>query len=147
MDSVLRTLSTDPNKSQRARHCHSFGKSVVDHPVRRQSLSSCRIDSGRYGIAGTVGHESDIEYRCHAAGRRALAANERDQAWVADLLLESLLPVVCKAPWIFDLDSTVVTVYGKQGGSAVGYKPTEKDRPFYSYHTFLNKDTCPPTGR
>jgi hypothetical protein len=68
---------------------------------------------------------------------KVLAADDRGQAWVADLLLESLLPVVSKAPWILDLDSTVVTVYGKQGGSAVGYNPTKKGRPSYSYHSFL----------
>jgi hypothetical protein len=68
---------------------------------------------------------------------KELAADDRGQAWVSDLLLDSLLPVVCKAPWILDLDSTVVTVYGKQGGSAVGYNPTKKGRPSYSYHSFL----------
>ena len=68
---------------------------------------------------------------------KALALDPRGQAWVADLLLESLLPVVTKAPWILDLDSTVVTVYGKQGGSAVGYNPTKKGRPSYSYHSFI----------
>lgn len=52
---------------------------------------------------------------------RALAAHERGQAWVADLLLESLLPVVRQGPWILDLDRTVVTVYEKQQGAAVGY--------------------------
>lgn len=68
---------------------------------------------------------------------KSLAADGRGQAWVADLLLESLLPVVSKAPWILDLDSTVVTVYGTQGGSARGYNPTKKGRPSYSYHSFL----------
>ena len=53
-----------------------------------------------------------------------LAADEAGQAWVSDLLLETLLPVVRQGPWILDLDSTVVTVYGKQAGSAVGYKST-----------------------
>ena len=32
-----------------------------------------------------------------------------------------------------DLDSTVVTVYGKQEGAAVGYNP----RPSYRYHTYM----------
>jgi hypothetical protein len=49
-----------------------------------------------------------------------LAADELGQAWVSDLLLETLLPVVRQGPWILDLDSTVVTVSGKQAGSAVG---------------------------
>jgi hypothetical protein len=49
-----------------------------------------------------------------------LAADELGQAWVSDLLLETLLPVVRQVPWILDLDSTVVTVSGKQAGSAVG---------------------------
>lgn len=47
-----------------------------------------------------------------------LAAHERGQDLVGDLLLESLLPVVRLGPWIPDLDSTVVTVYGKQQGGA-----------------------------
>ena len=66
-----------------------------------------------------------------------LAADESGQAWVSDLLLETLLPVVRQGPWILDLDSTVVTVYGKQAGSAVGYNPTKKGRPSYSYHAFI----------
>ena len=52
---------------------------------------------------------------------RALAAYERGQAWVSDLLLESLLPVLRQGPWILDLDRTVVTVYGKQQSAEVGY--------------------------
>ena len=32
-------------------------------------------------------------------------------------------------PWIMDLDSTVVTVYGKQEGAAVGYNPSKPGRP------------------
>jgi hypothetical protein len=67
----------------------------------------------------------------------AIALDGRGQAWVSDLLLASLLPVVRQGPWILDLDSTVVTVYGKQGGSAVGYNPTKRGRPSYSYHTFI----------
>ena len=31
----------------------------------------------------------------------------------------------------------MVTVYGKQGGSAVGYNPTKPGRASYSYHTFI----------
>jgi len=67
----------------------------------------------------------------------AIAEDPAGQSWVSDMLLETLLPVVTKAPWILDLDSTVVTVYGKQGGSAVGYNPTKKGRPSYSYHAFI----------
>ena len=36
---------------------------------------------------------------------------------------------------IFDLDSTVLTVYGHQEGAAVGYNPTKRGRP--SYHPLL----------
>lgn len=66
-----------------------------------------------------------------------LAAHAEGQRWVSDLLLETLLPVVRQGPWILDVDSTVVTVYGKQAGSAVGYNPTKKGRPSYSYHAFI----------
>ena len=52
-----------------------------------------------------------------------LAADAAGQAWISDLLLETVLPVVRQGSWILDLDSTVVTVYGKQSGSAVGYNP------------------------
>jgi hypothetical protein len=66
-----------------------------------------------------------------------IAEDPAGQSWVSDLLMETLLPVVTKAPWILDLDSTVVTVYGKQGGTAVGYNPMKKGRPSYSYHSFI----------
>jgi len=66
-----------------------------------------------------------------------LAADAAGQAWISDLLLETVLPVVRQGSWILDLDSTVVTVYGKQSGSAVGYNPTKKGRPSYSYHAFI----------
>lgn len=36
---------------------------------------------------------------------------------------------------IFDLDSTVLTVYGKQENALIGYNPTKKGRP--SYHPLL----------
>ena len=66
-----------------------------------------------------------------------IAKHDEGQSWVGDMLLETLLPVVRQGPWILDVDSTVVTVYGKQSGSAVGYNPTKPGRPSYSYHTFL----------
>ena len=59
------------------------------------------------------------------------------QSWLADLLQETLEPAMVQGPWIMDLDSTVVTVYGKQEGTAVGYNPTKRGRPSYSYHTFM----------
>lgn len=42
-----------------------------------------------------------------------------------------------KAPrqLVFDLDSTVLTVYGQQQGAAIGYNPTKRGRP--SYHPLL----------
>ena len=68
---------------------------------------------------------------------RDIAKNPNGQAWLQDLLLESLLPVVRKGPWILDLDSTVVTVYGKQQGAEKGYNPTKPGRPSYSYHALI----------
>jgi hypothetical protein len=51
---------------------------------------------------------------------QAIAEDGQGQSWLSDLLLETLLPVVRKGSWMLDLDRTVVTVYGRQGGSAVG---------------------------
>ena len=68
---------------------------------------------------------------------KAVAGEAPDQTWIADLLRETLEPAMAQGPWIMDLDSTVVTVYGKQGGSAVGYHPTKPGRPSYSYHTYM----------
>ena len=66
-----------------------------------------------------------------------VAADSAGQSWIANLLQETLEPAMAQSPWIMDLDSTVVTVYGKQGGSAVGYNPSKPGRPSYSYHTFM----------
>ena len=68
---------------------------------------------------------------------RDIAKDSHGQAWLQDLLLESLLPVVRKGPWILDLDSTVVTVFGKQRGAEKGYNPTKPGRPSYSYHALI----------
>lgn len=36
-----------------------------------------------------------------------------------------------KSSLIFDWDTTVLTVYGKQQGSAIGYNPKKRGRPSY----------------
>ncbi len=56
------------------------------------------------------------------AGRPALL--KLHDAWRAAMLGESIRP-------IFDLDSTVLTVYGRQERAAVGYNPKKRGRPSY----------------
>lgn len=52
-------------------------------------------------------------------------------------LHDALRRRMISSPWkmIFDLDSTVLTVYGRQGGARIGYNPKKRGRP--SYHPLL----------
>lgn len=51
------------------------------------------------------------------------------------VLLEMILKPVPPTRVIFDLDSTVLTVYGNQEGAEIGYNPVKRGRP--SYHPLL----------
>lgn len=127
-------VRTSPNAPDVATVCGSLLLSVLCGGNRYRHIDHIRGD----GVTPELlGMERILSADALRRAVQAIAADARGQAWVSDLLLESLLPVVRQGPWILDLDSTVVTVYGKQGGSAVGYNPTKRGRPSYSYHTFI----------
>ena len=125
---------TSPNAPSLATVLGSLLLTILSGANRYRHVESIRGDTV---LPELLGMDRILSTDAMLRAVKALALDEHGQAWVADLLLESLLPVASKAPWILDLDSTVVTVYGKQGGSAVGYNPTKKGRPSYSYHSFL----------
>jgi hypothetical protein len=39
-------------------------------------------------------------------------------------------------PWVFDIDTTIKTIYGRQEGAEVGYNPHKPGRPSHTYHTY-----------
>ena len=127
-------MRTSPNAPSLATVLGSLLLTILSGANRYRHVESIRGDTV---LPELLGMDRILSTDAMLRAVRALAAHERGQAWVADLLLESLRPVVRQAPWILDLDSTVVTVYGKQQGAAVGYNPTKKGRPSYSYHSFL----------
>lgn len=51
------------------------------------------------------------------------------------LLLQMTLRGRCRTSFLFDLDSTVLTLYGRQEGAKRGYNPKKKGRP--SYHPLV----------
>lgn len=125
---------TSPNAPSNATVLGSLLLTILSGANRYRHVESIRGDTV---LPELLGMDRILGTDAMLRAVQALAVDPRGQAWISDLLLESLLPVVSKAPWILDLDSTVVTVYGKQAGSAVGYHPTKKGRPSYSYHTYI----------
>lgn len=125
---------SSPNAPSLSTVCGSLLLSVLSGGNRYRHIEQIRGDGVIPQLLGMDRILSADALR-HAA--YDIAQHENGQRWVSDLLFNSLLPVVRAGPWILDLDSTVVTVYGKQVGSAVGYNPTKLGRPSYSYHTFI----------
>ena len=40
-------------------------------------------------------------------------------------------------PWIFDIDTTIKPLCGKQEGAEIGYNPHKPGRPSHALHTYL----------
>ena len=56
--------------------------------------------------------------------------------WLNTHLKKSWEPMT-ENDWILDIDSTVKPVFGHQEGAKVGYNPSYKGRPSYSYHSYF----------
>jgi len=125
---------TSPNAPDRATVVGSLLLSVLSGGNRYRHIDGLRGDKV---LPELLGMRRIVSPDSLLRAVRDIAKAETGLSWVRDLLLESLLPVVRAGPWILDLDSTVVMVYGKQGGSAKGYNPTKPGRPSYSYHALL----------
>ena len=69
--------------------------------------------------------------------RRSLArmSAEQSQDWLRPQLLASVQAAL-NTPWILDIDTTIKTLFGKQGGAEVGYNPHKPGRPSHALHTY-----------
>jgi len=69
--------------------------------------------------------------------RRALArmSASESQDWLQPQLLSSVRAAL-DTPWILDIDSTVKTLFGQQGGAEVSYNPHKPGRPSHALHTY-----------
>jgi len=97
---------------------------------RYSHITTIRADGvtpGLLGMARTVSEDTV---------RRALSAIAENggEAWLQTQLDASIQPLL-STPWIWDVDVTVKSLYGKQEGAEVGYNPKKLGRPSHAYHT------------
>ena len=70
--------------------------------------------------------------------RRGVKRMDENDAlnWLNHHLKKSWEPMTAY-DWILDIDSTVKPVFGHQEGAKIGYNPSYKGRPSYSYHSYF----------
>lgn len=70
--------------------------------------------------------------------RRSLAkiAAGAGVAWLRQHLDYVTGPLLSE-PWILDVDTSVVPLYGRQEGAVVGYNPIKRGRPSHVLHTYI----------
>jgi hypothetical protein len=75
---------------------------------------------------------------CEDSVRRSLAKIEAGAgvAWLRQHLDYVTGPLLSE-PWILDVDTSVVPLYGRQEGAVVGYNPIKRGRPSHVLHTYM----------
>lgn len=123
--------------------------SILDGHCRYAHVASLRGDAVAPQILGmerVVGDESLRRGLSHIApapsskhGEQERAAQqaqlEQGEQWMDQALLESVQHAL-NTPWILDIDTTVKTLFGSQGGAEVGYNPHKPGRPSHTIHTY-----------
>jgi len=70
--------------------------------------------------------------------RRALARSRRDEPawdrWLTACGLEVVGPLLAE-PYVLDVDTSVLPLYGRQEGADVSYNPAKRGRPSHAAHT------------
>ena len=59
----------------------------------------------------------------------------RAEQWMSEALLDSVREALNTA-WILDIDTTIKTLFGRQGGAEVSYNPHKPGRPSHAIHTY-----------
>lgn len=59
----------------------------------------------------------------------------RAEQWMSEALLDSVREALNTA-WILDIDTTIKTLFGHQGGAEVSYNPHKPGRPSHAIHTY-----------
>jgi hypothetical protein len=59
----------------------------------------------------------------------------RAERWMSQALLDSVREALNTA-WILDIDTTIKTLFGRQGGAEVSYNPHKPGRPSHAIHTY-----------
>lgn len=99
-----------------------LGRVETTEPLRRNGVFQYLAGLPRYPAATTLRR---FLKRFALLGRdRFVALHDR---WRQEMLCRPRSPRTV----IFDLDTTVLTVYGRQGRSAVGFNPKKRGRPSY----------------
>ncbi len=128
-------LSAGMGPSQRSEQDRRLGHGDAVDFGGQPALCARDGAAGGHGQSAGVGDEASVERRLGAAGLprgsgRAIGRVERKHLW------RSVEPVLGE-PWIWDLDVTSKTVYGRQQGAEVGYNPRKPGRLAHAYHTFF----------
>lgn len=99
-----------------------LGRVETTEPLRRNGVFQYLAGLPRYPATTTLRRFLE---RFAVAGRdKFIGLHDR---WRKEMLCRPHL----RATVIFDLDTTVLTVYGRQEGAVVGFNPTKRGRPSY----------------
>ena len=60
----------------------------------------------------------------------------RAEAWLSSQFDHVLAPLLGTL-WILDIDTTIMPLYGKQEGAALGYNPHKPGRPSHANYSYL----------
>ncbi len=123
--------------------------SILDGQCRYSHVASLRGDAVAAQILGMsriVGDESlrrglaqiaPTPKAKHSDLQRQAQEKQGELAtqWMNQALLESVRHAL-ETPWILDVDTTIKTLFGRQGGAEVSYNPHKPGRPSHAIHTY-----------
>lgn len=123
--------------------------SILDGHNRYSHIASLRGDSVAPQILGMkqiMGDESLRRALTHIAPAPKASHSETEKTaqeaqlaaaenWMGQALLESVKHAL-DTPWILDVDTTIKTLFGRQGGAEIGYNPHKPGRPSHTIHTY-----------
>jgi hypothetical protein len=123
--------------------------SILDGQCRYSHVASLRGDAVAAQILGMnriVGDESlrrglaqiaPTPKAKHSDLQRQAQEKQGELAtqWMNQALLESVRHAL-ETPWILDIDTTIKTLFGRQGGAEVSYNPHKPGRPSHALHTY-----------
>ena len=140
---------TSPNAPKVRDVLGTWALSILDGHRRYAHVASLRGDAVAPQILGMdriVGDESLRRALAHIAPAPSSKHSDQERAkqeaqlrlagqWMDQALLESVQEALNTA-WILDIDTTVKTLFGHQGGAEVGYNPHKPGRPSHTVHTY-----------
>lgn len=124
---------TSPNAPDTADVLGTWMLSALAGHRRYAHVAALRADVAGAAMLGIKRILSDDALR---RGLLAMACEpERARTWMQGHLMACVRPAL-KTPWVLDVDTTIKTLYGNQGGGQVSYNPHKPGRASHAIHTY-----------